>query len=132
MISKFETYSELYFILEQIPNSYMMLVPRNIITKLKQQMSLEHYNSFNTDEVFYKQNFDTTTIDLLEKIYLKYWNENNKNSEIIKDIYNPENLFKNRRVDLKKDLEETALIEYKDNLFKKIINFINKKFKNKR
>ena len=74
-MSKPEIYSELYFILQQVPYSYMKTLPPDTMAKLEQDMSLEHYNSFRKDQIFYKQNFDKESINILEKICQKYWNE---------------------------------------------------------
>ena len=66
-----------------------------------------------------------------EKI-LAYENSERKKLEEEKRIqYNPDNLFK-KQEDTKyfeEQIEETAIVEYKENIFKKIINKILKIFK---
>jgi hypothetical protein len=65
--------AELFFILEQVPNSYISLLPNNYMNRLKENMSLEHYQSFDKEKVFFKQEFNKKTVATLEKIYNTFW-----------------------------------------------------------
>ena len=113
MIEMSEAYAELYFILDQVPNSYIELLPENFMSKLKSQMSLNHYAAFDASKIFYKQKFDDTSINLLKEIYQKYWN--NK-------TYNSDNLFKNNNKienTVRIEVQNTDLAKYNNNFFAK-------------
>lgn len=66
-------YAELTFILEQIPYSYNKLIPEEIKQKLKDKMSIEHYNSFDKSKIFYDQNISEDALKMLVSLYNKYW-----------------------------------------------------------
>ena len=72
-MNKPQIYAELMFILEQVPYSYNKLIPDKIKDKFKEKMSITHYNSFDKDKVFYKQQLARETIVLLGFLYYKYW-----------------------------------------------------------
>lgn len=76
-------YAELTFILEQIPYSYNKLIPEEIKKKLKDKMSLEHYNSFDKSKTFYDQNISEDTLKMLVSLYNKYWANEDNNFENI-------------------------------------------------
>ena len=101
MIDNPEICAELYFILEQVPNSYIKLLPENFMYKLKEQMSTKHYKIFDTSKIFYKQDFNDASINLLNEIYQKYWIRKVKYTSIsiedtntFKNINNFENVLK--------------------------------------
>ena len=65
--------AELMFILKQVPYSYNKLIPDEIKNKIENNMSREHYNSFDSSKVFLKQKMDEQTIKILLFLFNKYW-----------------------------------------------------------
>lgn len=131
MISKFEAYSELYFILKQVPYSYYACLPDFLINELEEKMSINHYKKFDLDKTFYSQKIDEKTINYLEKIYKNYWNKTDSRINNFKsEKFNPEDLFKRSDLlvlnNIQNNNNETTLIKYKESFFKRLkIFFIN-------
>lgn len=70
--------AELTFIFEQIPNSYIKVIPQRLKDKFKNNMSVRWYNRFDKDKVFYKQNIKRETLLMLSFLYYKYWCEDDE------------------------------------------------------
>lgn len=77
-MEKEKIYAELTFILEQIPSSYIKVIPQKLIDKFKNNMSIQWYNRFDKDKVFYKQDIKRETLLMLAFLYYKYWCENDE------------------------------------------------------
>lgn len=65
--------AELMFVLEQVPYSYSQAIPKEVKDNIKNEMSIEHYNSFDQDKTFYEQDISEETLETLLDIYDKYW-----------------------------------------------------------
>ena len=74
-MDKSKVFAEITFVLEQVPYSYNKLIPQDIKNKFKDDMDINHYNSFNKDKVFYKQKLDEETIKMLFVLFKKYWDD---------------------------------------------------------
>ena len=61
-----------------------------------------------------------------EKQRLKaiYAENERKYQEELREKYNPDNLFKNKQKAVEEKIEETAIVEYKEPVFKRLINKI--------
>lgn len=77
MKSKKQISAELYFILTQVPFSFISCVPSEFINNLKNEMSIEWYNKFDPEIPFTKQKFDKTTLKMLAELKNKCWSNVN-------------------------------------------------------
>lgn len=75
-MEKEKIYAELTFILEQIPHSYIKEIPQKLKDKFKNNMSIQWYERFDKDKVFYEQDIKRETLLMLAFLYYKYWCEN--------------------------------------------------------
>ena len=107
----------------------------------------ENYNPvINIEESFLNQNLQRETLVILAILNLNYWCENEQEKidllkeyaendkikeEKLRKMYNPDNMFKNKNTERISENENKQLIEYKENMFKKIWNKIKIFFKRK-
>lgn len=142
-----EAYAEVVEVLNYIPMNEYKKIPKKYITFMEENSSETSSFVYNIALPFNKQNISDTAKNILGMIFRLFIIEqskkdklNNKDREIKKQEelekyikYNPENLFKNRKEDLKTIdntvTQEVKLIKYNESLFKKIINKILRIFK---
>lgn len=136
-----ETYYETYTILKQL--NLLEELPDDIKTQIISKGNLEGNFSIDRDIPLYEQIDNEQTKILLSYLYLKYINKNEKERRILieryrqndinkenklRDIYNPDNLFKNRIQNAKEEKQEIMALAkiQKDTLIKRIARFFNK------
>lgn len=142
-----ETYSELYQILNLLGNEYIGKLPNSLFNMLKEKRDINYNPQYTVDKPLNKQNVKKETISIIALLHLNYWCENENEKFEIKQIlknnedryqeelrkrYNPDDIFKKQNKD--KNItdnvisNETAMIEYKESIFKKFINKIKSIF----
>lgn len=137
-------YKEIYEILKIFPSELVNKVPKDKIDFFYKNMD-NNYEYNISKETFDGQNMLEETAAILTILFRDYWatpmqkekilayeNLARKKLEEEKRIqYNPDNLFKKQEEPkyFEEQVEETAMVEYKENIFKKIINKILKIFK---
>lgn len=136
-----KAYSEIYEILNLMESEYTDKVP----DKLKKLIISEKDNSFKPnikiDIPLESQNLQKETLTILAILYLNYWYESEQEKqELIKlfdsvdrqkqEKYSIDNIFKKRQntLDTIEDID-TSLIEYKENIFSKLINKLKRLLK---
>ena len=145
-----EIYSEVYSILHMLGEEYINKLPASLYTMIKEE-KLESYNpTYDKKISIDKQHVKRDTLALLALIHISYWcnseeekqelnslfnNNEEKHQEEIREKYNPDNIFKARIEKMQQSVrkqEETAhdtsIVEYKENIFTKIINKIKNIF----
>lgn len=141
-----QAYSEVCTVLEYMPNEYVKKIPEKII-KLFQSEKLEDYQvNINKSNPLDKNYLSKKTMVLIAMINYQYWCPNKKvkndlykqylfNNEKyeneIREKYNTDNLFKNKKTEEIEVQEEVhALVEYKEKTFiQKVWNKIKSIFK---
>lgn len=140
-----QAYSEICTVLEYLPDEYVKKIPEKII-KLFQNEKLKNYEvNINKTNPLDKNNLSKKTMVLIailnyhywcpnkkvkEELYKQYLLNNEKYEKEIKEKYNTDNLFKNKRTDNVTINENSkALIEFKEKnflqkVFEKIKNFL--------
>ena len=138
-------YKEIYEILKIFPKELVGRIPKYKLDYIKQNMD-ESYEYNITKETFDGKTMLDETAAILAILFRDYWaTEKQKNKIInyhntqrekivneIKEKYDPENVFKQRRIEQEKideKKENLSVVEYKENIFKKLFNKIKEIFK---
>ena len=133
-------YKEIYEILKIFPKELVDRIPKYKLDYIKQNMD-ESYEYNITKETFDGKTMLDETAAILAILFRDYWaTEKQKNKIInyhntqrekivneIKEKYDPENVFKQRRIEQEKideKKENLSVVEYKENIFKKLFNKI--------
>ena len=142
-----EIYSEVNSVLNMLGNSYINKLPRSLYNMVVSE-KLDTYNpTYDGTIALDRQNIKRESISMIALFHLNYWceNEDEKNElrqlfkenedkyqAELREKYNPDNLFKNRTSDTIQEIEtineNVAMIEYKESLFKRLINKIKSIF----
>lgn len=140
-----KVYSEVYQVLNILGNEYITRLPKSLYNMLEEKRDTT-YNPKYTDEITLDmQNIKKESLNILALLHFNYWcdsyeqklelqnilEENEKvHEENLKKKYDSENLFKNKKnVYTKKTAENSmAVVEYKENIFKRFINKIKNIF----
>lgn len=143
-----DVFKETLIILAYFNNNLLEKIPNKVLKKLN-ELAAESKAEFYIDREknLNEQNISEETKDLISLIYynyiaeqnekdeiLKLWQDNEKrHQEILKQKYNTDELFKGRQKKIDtQDMPspEKALVEYKkDNIFKRIVEYIKGKLK---
>lgn len=139
-----EAFTEVEEIFKFLSEDEICKVPEYIRQMINANKSENFVVHINPEKSIEEQIINPRTRDLLVVLYLEYWCPENekeqmykivnmdylKEQKILKDKYNIEDLFKNRKKDLKKQNGEVELVKYKESILKKIWNTFRKiKFK---
>ena len=135
-------YSEVLAIINLMEEKYKNKIPNSVLQIFKDEKK-ENYNPvINIEESFLQRE----TLVILAILNLNYWCENEQEKidllkeyaendkikeEKLRKMYNPDNMFKNKNTERISENENKQLIEYKENMFKKIWNKIKIFFKRK-
>lgn len=139
-------YKEIYEILRIFPQELVAKIPQEKIRFFRNNMD-NSYQYNISKETFDGKTMLEETKAILTILFRDYWAtpmqkekilvyenlERNRQEEEMRLKYNPDNLFKKRKqeiVDKKQTItDEIAIVEYKENVLKKIINKILNIFK---
>ena len=138
-------YKEIYEILKIFPKELVDRIPKYKLDYIKQNMD-ESYEYNITKETFDGKTMLDETAAILAILFRDYWATEKKKNKIInyhntqrekivneiKEKYDPENVFKQRRIEQEKideKKENLSVVEYKENIFKKLFNKIKEIFK---
>ena len=137
-------YKEIYEILKIFPQELVSQIPQETIDFFHNNMDTNYEYDISVDTFDGKTMLEETKA-ILTILFRDYWSTPTQKEKILsyentaknrieeenKIKYNADNLFKNRNLQKKneKQIEETAIIEYKESIFKKIINRILNIFK---
>lgn len=142
-----EMYSEVYNILNMLGESYINKLPKNLYDMIKEEKSESYNPQYILTMNLSEQNIKRDTLAMISLFHLKYWCSSNEEKEELRKKfktnedeyqeklrkkYNPDNIFSNSIQETK--LEENTIrnqaniVEYKESIFKKIINKIKNIF----
>lgn len=140
-----KVYSEVYQVLNVLGDEYIRRLPKSLYNMLEEKRDTT-YNPKYTDEITLDmQNINKESLNILALLQFNYWcdsyeeklelqnilEENEKiHEENLRKKYNSKNLFKNKKnVYTKEAIENNmAIVEYKENIFRKFINKIKNIF----
>lgn len=140
-----QAYSEIDEFLGLITEEERNEIPIKLRQFFKQEKDNDYYKSINVNVPIKEQNLKEETLAIIALLNLQYWckdeNEKQRLQEIyaenekryqkeIREKYNPENLFKKSISQQEENTvqNEVALVEYKESIFKKLINKIKSIF----
>ncbi len=139
-------YKEIYEILQIFPQELVSQIPQEKIDFFRNNMDINYEYDISVDTFDGKTMLEETKA-ILTILFRDYWAnptqkekilnyENSAKNQIEEEAkikYNPDNLFKKHQQKVVKDTQpmanEVAIVEYKENIFKKIINKILNIFK---
>lgn len=113
-------------------------IPKELIDAFEANKDNNYDFNLDYSKDLKNQELSPFTIAILNNLYRDYWASEDTRNKIIleehqkryeqekmkREMYNPDNLFKK-----KNNTECVAMVEYKENVFKKIINKLKKIFK---
>lgn len=140
-----EMYSEVYSILNLLGESYIKKLPVSLFNMIKEEKRQDYNPKYDSKINLEQQNIKRETLSMIALFHLNYWcNSDEEKNELktlfktneekhqaeIREKYNPDNLFKKRSLQQEENVitNEVAMVEYKEPLFKKIINKIKRIF----
>ena len=136
-----KSYSEVYEILNLMENIYLDKIPNKVIELINNERDKDFKTSISTDIALEKQKLQRDTLAILAILYLNYWCESEQEKkeliELFNDVdkanaekYSYENLFNNKS-NIKETFSENniAIVEYKENILKRILGFFKKMFR---
>lgn len=148
----YKAYTEIYEILNYMPISYIRKLPIELLNLFEQNRNKEYKYCVNIDKKLNEQEMLTETKSILTVLYRDYWATPEKKATIIqkekierelyqnelRQKYNPDDIFKNnnkpKNVIIDDDSKDnvfsnnTTIVEYKESIFRKIINRIKNIF----
>ena len=141
-----QSYSEVYDIIKHLDKKLYNKIPTGFIEMLKENMDKNYNVEIDYNKSINKQKLLKDTKIILSIIYRDYLCSEEKKKELIekdkedlvryedelRERYNPDRIFKNRiqEKSTEKTRENTtAMVEYKENIFLKLIEFFKKIFK---
>ena len=120
-------------------------IPQKLREYFKKEKDGEYIKNINPNQPIKEQNLKEETLALIAMLNLQYWCEDENEKQRLKAIYaenerkyqeelrekyNPDNLFKNKQRVVEEKIEETAMVEYKeDTIWTKIKRFLKGLFK---
>lgn len=138
-----KAYSEIYEILNLMDIKYLDKIPDKVKELINNGRDKEFQTNISIDIPLEKQGLQRDTLTVLTILYLNYWCESEQEKRELIELfdnvdkinaekYSYENLFNNNK---KSNIQETftensiAMVEYKENIFKKILGFFKKMFR---
>lgn len=136
-----EIYSEVYSILNLLGESYIKKLPVSLFNMIKEEKRQDYNPKYDSEINLEQQSIKRETLSIIALFHLNYWcNSDEEKNELrtlfktnekkhqaeIREKYNPDNLFKKHSLQQEESTitNEVAMVEYKEPLFKRIINKI--------
>ena len=138
-----EACTEINEILKFLDESKVQKIPYELRQKFNKLQSKDYIAHINPNKTLDEQELKKETKDILVDLYVKYWctdEERKEVNKILKDNYekkhseyrqkyNPDDIFKTKnKFKNYNQVQNVAIVQYKDFFFKKIINKISKFF----
>lgn len=147
MMDNMLAYSEVYEILNLLENEYRKRIPQKIIDFFEEERIKEYKPEIKVNVPLTEQNLKRETLVLLAILNINYWcdteeekqefvnelAENEKKKKELKQKYNPDNLFKNKKKEKEEivieQINNVDMIVYKEsNIFTKLRKWFRKLF----
>lgn len=139
-----KAYTEVYSILNFVDEYYVSKISSKFIEYMYHKKDDSYIPNIDMSIPLEEQQLQEDTVNILAMLKYNYWCETeqekqelvnilNKNEEKyqaeLREKYNPDNLFKKEEIHKEEIKQNTALIEYKESIFKRIFNKIKNIFK---
>ena len=137
-----EIYSEVYQVLNLLGKEYIDKLPKSLFNMLEEKRNINYEPKYTEDLPLNKQNIKKEALSIIALLHLNYWCENvkerNELNQMFKDNedryqdelrkkYDPDNIFK-KHIQENIIKNEVSIVEYKESIFKRIINKIKSLF----
>lgn len=138
---RMEAYVEVIEILKHMDEKYVEKIPHKLKAFFENNCSKEYVFKLNPHKPLVEQNLKSKTLAILGMLNVNYWCESEEAKqkllaqyyeeerlyqEELREKYNPDNIFKKRNqeksIEGNIEKEEVAIVEYKESIFKKLIN----------
>lgn len=136
-----QSLTEINTILSLMGMEYINKLPKKLIKFIKENMDNSYISNIDVNTPINEQQLKKDTKILLSLIYRNYWCSEEKKKELleedaylkserekeIREKYNPDNIFKNKQqkiVSEESAVNNVSMVEYKESIFKKILNKI--------
>ena len=140
-----QAYSEVCAVLENMPNEYISKIPKKIIKLFETERLTNYEPNINKSNPLDKNKLSKKAMVIIAMLNYKYWcpnkkvkddlyktylSNNDKYQREIEKKYSVDNLFKNKNniTQVYNEGENVAMVEYKESVFKRIINKIKNIF----
>lgn len=141
-----KAYKEIYEIIKHSAKEIQEKIPNKFLNVIKSAMSKEYEPNIEYSKNINEQNLMPETYAIMAVIYRDFICSKEKRVILLEDekrdlekieeerreLYNPDNIFKNRNkkenVDENTGIGDANIIEYKETIFKKIINGLKRLF----
>lgn len=144
----YDAYTEIYEILSYMPISYIVKLPKELLNLFEQKRNKDYIYHVNPNKKITEQEMLIETKAILANLYRDFWatpkikemilqQDKTKRweyQEKLREENNPDNIFKNKKQVIQEDTvnekvsnNSVAMVEYKESIFKKIINIFKKK-----
>ena len=141
-----QSLTEVNTILCFMEKEYVNKLPDKLIIFIKKNMDNSYISNINVNTPINEQPLKKDTRILLSLIYRNYWCSQEKKEELLKEDaylkseyekeirkkYNPDSIFKNKKQNIiseESTVDTVSMVEYKESIFKRIINKIKGIFK---
>ena len=137
-----EIYSEVYQVLNLLGNEYIDKLPKSLFNMLEEKRNINYEPKYTEDLPLNKQNIKKEALSIIALLHLNYWCENVKERNELNQMfknnedryqdelrkkYDPDNIFK-KHIQENIIKNEVSLVEYKESIFKRLINKIKSLF----
>ena len=140
-----QAYSEVCAVLENMPNEYISKIPQKIIKLFETEKLANYEPNINKSNPLDKNMLSKKAMVLIAMLNYQYWcpnkkvkddlykiylSNNDKYQREIEKKYSVDNLFKNKNniTQVYNEIENVAMVEYKESIFRRIINKIKNIF----
>ena len=141
--STMEAYVEVDTVLNLMDKKYLDEIPTKLREQFSKEKSKDYVKEIVVDKPLKEQNLKEETLAILAVLNYNYWckdeahkkellelyseNERKYQAEL-REKYNPNNIFKEHKIEENVIDRAVALVEYKESIFKKFINKIKSIF----
>ena len=130
-------YSEVNALINLAGNDLKELIPNKLMQMINEKMDKSYNPVYRIDIPLEKQNIKKESLAMIANIHYSYWCQSEEEKqellselkqidkakeEELREKYNPDNIFKNKQQESSVATESVAMVEYKENLFKRIWN----------
>ena len=141
--TKVKTLSEMYCLLKYFPETYIEKIPPKILELISHFSDSKYYIDIDTEKALEEQSISEETKNMLIVFKYNYWSSEGEKQKIydkldenemqyqqeLREKYNSENIFTTKSTQENVVEKNVAMIEYKEPIFKSIINKITNIFK---
>lgn len=145
-----KVYSEVYAFLNIVSEENRNKIPKKLKEMIEEEREKEYTPSYTFEIPIEEQEISDEAIAMIALLHLNYWCEDENEKERLNEIfnenekkyqdelrekYNPDNLFKNKKYKEEQLSEEqtnsVAMVEYKETIFRKLKEWFRNLFNKK-